>query len=286
MQIIRGMTIDSLPNRLAARAQNSNKGDFGSVGILGGAAGMLGAVLLAGRAALYCGAGRVYVGALDERLIVDPACLELMLAPAESMPALPPPGCLIVGPGMGISNRARRLLESALQVEHTLLVDADALNLLARDAELMAALKTRAAPTLLTPHPGEAARLLGVDTQTIQGDREIAIRRLVEFTGATIVLKGHATLVQHPDAAIWRNSTGNPGMSAPGMGDVLTGVIAALVAQGLSAEHAAVVGVWLHGQAGDEAAAAASAPGHGLTGLTASEIIPFVRHGIARMQTS
>jgi hydroxyethylthiazole kinase-like uncharacterized protein yjeF len=276
---------DSLPARLPARPPNSHKGDFGAVGVVGGAPGMVGAALLAGRAALYCGAGRVYIGALDDRLIVDPACPELMLAPAESMPALPPPGCMIIGPGLGVSNRARRLLEAALLLKHALLLDADALNLLARDSELMAILRARTAPTLLTPHPGEAARLLGQDTQAIQAARNSAIKSLVELTGATVILKGQASLVQHPGDAIWRNTTGNPGMAAPGMGDVLSGVIAALLAQGLSAQHAAVFGVWLHGQAGDEAAAAASQPGHGLTGLTAAEIIPFLRRGIARMQT-
>jgi ADP-dependent NAD(P)H-hydrate dehydratase / NAD(P)H-hydrate epimerase len=114
-------------------------------------------------------------------------------------------------------------------------------------------LQVRAAATLLTPHPGEAARLLGVSSSEIQSDRTAAIQRLVALTGATIALKGHATLVQHPGQTIWRNSSGNPAMAAPGMGDVLTGIIAALIAQGMAVEHAAVVGVWLHGQAGDEA---------------------------------
>jgi len=278
------INIDNLPH-LAARAQNSNKGDFGSVGILGGAPGMVGATLLAGRAALFSGAGRVYVGALDDRLLVDFTCPELMATSAESLPALPAPACLVVGPGMGISNRARRLLATALGVEHALLLDADALNLIARDTELMAALQTRSADTLITPHPGEAARLLGIETQTIQLAREDAIQHLVELTGATVVLKGHNSLIQHPGKAIWRNSTGNAGMAAPGMGDVLTGVIAALIAQGLTTEHAAVLGVWLHGQAGDEAASVAGTTGHSLAGLTASELILFIRRGIARMQT-
>lgn len=270
---------DTLPARLPPRNIDSHKGDFGSVGILGGAPGMAGAILLAARAALYCGAGRVYVGALDERLAVDPVCPELMIVSAESLPALPHPACLIAGPGMGNSNSARRVLAQALQVEHALLLDADALNLIAADGELLAMLQARAAPSLLTPHPGEAARLLGVSSKEIQSDRSAAIQRLVALTGATSLLKGQATLVQHPGQTIWRNSSGNPAMAAPGMGDVLTGIIAALIAQGMAVEHAAFLGVWLHGQAGDEALAASG--GQGV--LTASEVSQLARSVLAHL---
>lgn len=280
---MRLITLDTLPARLAVRAQDSHKGDYGSVGVLGGAPGMLGAALLAGRAALYCGAGRVYIGALDERLAVDPVCPELMIVAAEALPALPGPACLIVGPGLGVSNSARSALASALRVDHALLLDADALNLLARDGALLAALQGRTATTILTPHPGEAARLLGLDTHNIQADRESAIQRLTTLTGATVALKGHATLVQQPGKEIWCNSTGNPGMAAPGMGDVLTGVIAALIAQGLTAEQAAVLGVWVHGQAGDDAVAAECGKRPSPLGLTASEVSLFARRTLARI---
>lgn len=281
VQTIRQAT---LPARLPPRSGDSHKGDYGAVGILGGAPGMAGAALLAGRAALHCGAGRVYVGTLDKRLAVDPLYPELMIVAAEAMPALPPPACLIAGPGMGNASSARRVLSKALQVEHALLLDADALNLIAGDAELLAMLQARTAGatsgvTLLTPHPGEAARLLGVENSEIQRDRSGAIQRLVELTGATVVLKGHATLVQHPGQPIWCNSSGNPAMAAPGMGDVLTGIIAALIAQGMGVEHAAVVGVWLHGQAGDEAQAVSG--GQGV--LTASEVSQQARSVLAHL---
>ncbi len=276
---MRTISRETLPAHLTTRATDCHKGDFGSVGILGGAPGMAGAVLLAARAALYCGAGRVYVGALDERLAVDPVCPELMIVPAETLPALPHPACLIAGPGMGDSNAARRVLAQALQVEHALLLDADALNLIASDHELLAMLQARTAATLLTPHPGEAARLLGVSNSEIQSDRNAAIQRLVALTGATSVLKGHATLIQHPGQPIWRNSSGNPAMAAPGMGDVLTGIIAALIAQGMAVKHAAVLGVWLHGQAGDEALAASG----GKRVLTASEVSQQARSVLAHL---
>jgi hydroxyethylthiazole kinase-like uncharacterized protein yjeF len=233
--------------------------------------------LLAGRAALYCGAGRVYVGVLDERLAVDPLCPELMIVAAEALLALPRPACLIVGPGMGNAGSARRVLCQALRVEHALLLDADALNLIAADTELLALLQARRGGSLLTPHPGEAARLLGISTSAVQHDRSGAIQHLVELTGATVVLKGHATLVLHPGQQLWRNSSGNPAMAAPGMGDVLTGIIAAMIAQGMAVEHAAVVGVWLHGQAGDEAV------GGGLAVLTASEVSLQARRVLANL---
>jgi hydroxyethylthiazole kinase-like uncharacterized protein yjeF len=275
---MRTISRETLPARLTPRALDSHKGDFGSVGILGGAPGMAGAILLAARAALYCGAGRVYVGALDERLTVDTVCPELMIVPAEALPALPHPACLIAGPGMGDSNGARRVLAQALKVEHALLLDADALNLIAGDGELLVLLQARSTATLLTPHPGEAARLLGVSNREIQSDRNAAIQRLVALTGATSILKGQATLVQHPGQPIWRNTSGNPAMATPGMGDVLTGIIAALIAQGMAIEHAAVLGVWLHGQAGDAALEASG----GCVALTASEVSQFARQFLAR----
>jgi hydroxyethylthiazole kinase-like uncharacterized protein yjeF len=276
---MRTISLNTLPARLPARNLTSHKGDFGSVGVIGGAPGMTGAALLAGRAALLCGAGRVYAGLLDERVAVDPAFPELMIVGAEKLPPLPRPACLVIGPGLGMSGGARRALQTALTLEHAILLDADALNLLARDRELLDQLNSRGAPTLITPHPGEAARLLMRDTHTVQADRQRAIRQLGVLTGATVILKGAASLVLHPGGDIWRNSTGNPGMAAPGMGDVLAGVIAALLAQGLSAEQAAVLGVWVHGQAGDEAVSA----GNGPVGLTASELGRFARQVLARL---
>lgn len=289
----------TLPARLAPRKAVCNKGDFGAVGVVGGATGTVGAALMAARAALLCGAGRVFVGLLDDRVAFDPDMPELMLSkpgravdmtiesvvkPAQTHS----PGglstykwagdgsgsaCLVVGPGLGQSGEARQWLEQALTTTVPLLLDADALNLLALDKTLTDALATRRAPTLITPHPGEAARLLQTTVAAVQVDRYSAIQALAQRYYATVVLKGHATLVLGDDGIAWRNTTGNPGMAAPGMGDVLCGIIAALAAQGMSLDHAAVVGVWLHGAAGDKAASQKRGP----VGLTASEVAQAAR---------
>lgn len=261
------------PARLPARPADCNKGNFGAVGVLGGAPGMAGAALLAGRAALACGAGRVYVGLLDARVAVDAGAPELMLAAPERLLALPHPACLVAGPGLGLAAAAREWLRAVLSLPHAVLFDADALNLLAGDAALLALLRARAAPSLITPHPGEAARLLGETPATVQAARPAALRRLQQLTGACVVLKGANSLVGSAENEVWRNETGNPGMAAPGMGDVLAGIIAALLAQGMSAFDAARTGVWLHGAAGD----AAAREGLGPIGLAASELIPHAR---------
>jgi hydroxyethylthiazole kinase-like uncharacterized protein yjeF len=265
--------LDTIPRRLPPRLPDANKGDFGAVGVLGGAPGMAGAALLAGRAALLCGAGRVYVGLLDERIGLDPATPELMVSDAASLPALPLPACLVVGPGLGRSAAAHDLLAQALRVAHPLLLDADALNLLATDSALRERLRARAAPTLLTPHPGEAGRLLASSSAEIQADRAGSLAQLCERYHCTVVLKGAGSLVGTRGGEIWCNTSGNPGMAAPGMGDVLSGILAGLIAQGLEVTEAAVLGVWLHGAAGDRAVDQSIGP----RGLTASELATQAR---------
>ncbi len=270
---MRDIQLQTLPAWPAPRPLDCNKGDFGVVAVIGGAPGMVGAALLAARAALMCGAGRVYAGLLDARIGLDPVTPELMVSPAAALPALARPACLVAGPGLGRSAAAKAALLAALPVEHTLLLDADALNLLAADPALRDQVRARSAPTLMTPHPGEAGRLLGSGSAEVQRDRPGAVLALSERYAAVVVLKGAGSLVKAPAGEIWRNRSGNPGMAAPGMGDVLAGIIAALVAQGLAAEAAAVVGVWLHGAAADLAVA----EGLGPRGLTATELLPRAR---------
>ena len=258
---------------LPKRPVDCNKGDFGNVAVLGGSPGMTGAALLAAKTALLLGAGRVFAGLLDERVAFDPNTLEIMVCSAQHCLGIEPLGCLVLGPGLGLSAAARGWVVAALATPFPLLIDADGLNLIALDPKLSEALCARDGTTLLTPHPGEAGRLLGIPSSEIQKDRSAAIQALGQRYRAGVVLKGAGSLVHFPGRPSWLNTTGNPGMAAPGMGDVLAGMIAALAAQGLNMEQAAMLGVYLHGSAGDAAVSA----GLGPVGLTAGELILAAR---------
>ncbi|QDF97431.1 bifunctional ADP-dependent NAD(P)H-hydrate dehydratase/NAD(P)H-hydrate epimerase [Azoarcus sp. DD4] len=258
---------------LLPRPRNTHKGRHGDAGVLGGDAGMTGAALLAARAALWLGAGRVYGGVLDPAApTVDVLHPELMLRPADALPGSLT--ALAAGPGLGTSLRAQQLLASALERDDTpLVLDADALNLISRHEELRTALLARKAPTMLTPHPAEAARLLGSDTATVQLDRVAAARELARRFRAYVVLKGCGSIIATPDEHWFINGTGHPGMATAGMGDVLTGLLVSLLAQGWPAEEALIAGVHLHGAAADRLAR----EGVGPIGLSASEVIDAAR---------
>ena len=259
--------------QLKPRLHNSHKGSYGAVGIIGGAPGMAGAPLLAGRAALHLGAGRVYVGML-EALAVDPQQPELMLRDPAAVFALA--GCLAIGPGLGQSDAALALLRRAIDCELPLLVDADALNLLALHPVLIARLARRAAPTLLTPHPAEAARLQGCDVAVVQADRRAAALALAQRCNAGVVLKGCGSVIALPDGRWFINTTGNAGLASAGTGDVLTGMAAALLAQDWPPDQALLAAVHLHGVAADACVAA----GIGPIGLCAGELIPRARQAL------
>ncbi|WP_159076008.1 NAD(P)H-hydrate dehydratase [Microvirgula aerodenitrificans] len=155
---------------------------------------------------------------------------------------------MAIGPGLGQSPAAAQLLRDTLQRGGPLVLDADALNLIAADAGLADLCRTRGAATVITPHPAEAARLLGTSTEAVQSDRIAAVRQLASRLNAVALLKGCGTLVAGPDGFFTVNPTGHPGLAQAGQGDTLTGMIAALLAQGLSAGQAARHGAWLHGQ--------------------------------------
>jgi hydroxyethylthiazole kinase-like uncharacterized protein yjeF len=233
-------------HRLPARARNSHKGTYGHVGIIGGAAGMVGACLIAGRAALQQGAGSVTLGMLDERVVVDFGEPRLMFAVPEDLLATPL-SVLAVGPGLGQSPRAHALLEAALAVPCPLVLDADALNLLAGDADLASQAARRSHPTLLTPHPGEAARLLATSGAEIQANRIAFACSLVTQYRAHVALKGAGTVIAHPDGRYAINTSGGPWLAQAGSGDRLTGMLAALLGQGMAAGDALEAAVWLHG---------------------------------------
>ncbi len=255
---------------LQPRPRNSHKGSFGSVAVLGGASGMAGAALLAGRAALRLGAGRVYLGML-ERLPVDPGQPELMLRTADEAPGLAT--VLAVGPGLGQSPEARALLIRALGSGLPQVIDADGLNLLAQEPSLLTRRAASPAPSLLTPHPAEAARLLGCSSAEVQADRVAACLELARRFGAHVALKGCGTVIAAPDGRWFINTTGNAGLASAGSGDALTGMLAALLAQGWPPLEALLGAVHLHGAA----AGACIAAGRGPVGLTAGELIDPAR---------
>jgi hydroxyethylthiazole kinase-like uncharacterized protein yjeF len=257
---------------LPTRPSDSHKGLFGTVAIIGGDSGMVGAPLLAGRSALKLGSGCVRVGLLAEGApVVDLVQPELMLSPASAIFSTKFT-VLAMGCGMGGREAARALLAQGLQCAVPLVLDADALNLLANNTDLQTALLARDAATVLTPHPAEAARLLGCSTQAVQADRVSAVRQLAQKFRASVVLKGAGSLCATREGRLYINTTGNSGMSTAGMGDVLTGIIAALIAQGMRADDALLLGVHLHGAAGDALAQQGIA-----VGMTATELIDAAR---------
>jgi hydroxyethylthiazole kinase-like uncharacterized protein yjeF len=266
---------DSLSSLLAPRRNNSNKSSFGHVLILGGDHGMAGAVRLAGEAALRCGAGLVSVATRAAHVIaLNAARPELMARGIENANELAVlierASVIAVGPGMGQDAWGHGLFEAALGSAKPLVLDADALNLLARAPRVLPA------QTVLTPHPGEAARLLGCDVMAIQRDRYAAVRAIAAHYGAIVVLKGAGSLIGDPQGRVAVCPWGNPGMASGGMGDLLTGVVAALRAQGLSGWDAARFAVGVHARAGDVAAGIAP------RGLVASDLFEPLRERVNR----
>jgi hydroxyethylthiazole kinase-like uncharacterized protein yjeF len=256
---------------LKPRPRNFHKGTAGSLGIVGGARGMTGAPLLAGRAALKMGAGRTYVGLLDQ-LAVDFGAPELMLRQVDDVLGQDL-DAVVAGPGLGRSEHAATLVGEVLASDWPCVLDADALNLLADDEDLRSACERRRADTLITPHPAEAGRLLNLSTAEVQADRLAAAQALAKRYNAHAVLKGNGSVIVARDGHLFINATGNPGMASAGMGDVLSGILGALLAQRLSGESALVLGVHLHGAAADELAASGTGP----LGLTASELTDAAR---------
>ena len=254
------------------RPANSHKGMYGHPLVIAGGRGKSGAVLLASRGALRAGAGLV-TAAVPESIqpVVAAGQAELMTEPIADrdghFDGAHAPGTLkmiiggmnvlIVGPGMGVSDDTRRLVEwligEACERERPMLIDADGLNALAAIGCETA--RRARGPVVLTPHPGEAARLLGVTPAVINGDRVSAARTLAERTGATVLIKGARSVIASPDGDVYINSTGNPGMSTPGIGDALSGIVGAMLGQKMRPLDALALGVFLHGYAADRVAA-------------------------------
>lgn len=262
-----------LQGLIAPRRKNSHKGMYGHVLVIGGGQGMPGAVCLAAMAAFKVGAGRVTVATLPEHITaILPLLPEAMIYPIEDSSALLPlledATIGVIGPGLGESEWANALFQAAIAAQIPLVIDASALHMLARNPQ-------HDDNWVLTPHPGEAASLLACSTTDIQLDRCKSAHLIQQQYGGTVVLKGAGSIVKSGESETYICVAGNPGMATAGMGDVLSGVIGGLVAQGLSLADAAKLGVWLHAQAGDEAVLK-----QGERGLVASDLMPYLRRQI------
>ena len=256
--------------QLVPRRRTLHKGDCGHLLLVGGDTGFLGAVRMAGEAALRTGAGLVSIATRPEHAaLIASQRPELMCHGVEQPDALLPllarADAVAIGPGLGQQEWGQRMLRRVLQSKLPLVVDADALNLLAMEPE-------QRENWVLTPHPGEAARLLGCTTAEIQADRFLAVSRLQQRYGGVALLKGAGTLISSaPGKQTGLCCEGNPGMASGGMGDLLTGVVGSLVVQGKAIKMAAEMGVCLHGAAADLAARA------GERGMLATDLLPAIR---------
>ena len=264
----RRLTAGKLPC-LAARPPASHKGNFGHVLLMGGDRGFGGAILLSAQSALRSGAGMVSVATRSEHV---PAALaripEAMVVGASSanqlMGLLQKVSVLVVGPGLGQAAWGRSLLSAAANAPVPQVWDADALNMLAEERVRLPR------DCVITPHPGEAARLLGISTAQVQADRPAAAHALSKKYTAIVVLKGAGSLIASPDGRLAVCHQGHPAMATAGLGDVLAGVVGALLAQGMEAFDAACLAVWLHANAGEQ-------QGKFGRGLAASDLIPAIR---------
>jgi hydroxyethylthiazole kinase-like uncharacterized protein yjeF len=260
---------------LPRREHSDNKGSFGSLAVIGGNHGMTGAPLLGARAALHLGAGRVHVGFLAQPApLFDPVQPELMLHALAEL-ALDSMSAIVVGPGMGNGAPARKHLAHLIDIcanatpAIPLVIDADALNLLATDNTLAEQLADSGIERVMTPHPLEAARLLGSGVADVQRNRLEAATTLAARWQATVVLKGSGTIIASADGAPPAiNPTGNAALSTAGTGDVLAGMIGALLAQGMPIVSATRAAVWIHGRSADRLVASGTGP----AGMTASEL--------------
>ncbi len=278
------LTEHDMAELIPQRRNNSHKGTYGNVGIIGGAPGMVGAAVLAARAALHIGPGKVYVGLIAaDAMAFDAINPEIMIRRAVDVAVDKNITAFAIGMGAGDGKSAKAMLAEILATKKPILIDADALafvNIKNSNPSMGAAngakIAKNARPALslknniiLTPHPGEAARLLKTTTADIEANRTSAALKIATQANAIVVLKGAGTVIATPDGQYFINTTGNPGMASGGMGDALSGMIAAFLALGLTPLNAAKLGVYLHGAAAD----CATHHGMGPNGLTASEVI-------------
>lgn len=266
--VVQRLTPDNLPT-LQPRPQDAHKGQYGRVLVIGGDHGTGGASMLSAQSALRSGAGMVSLATRSEHIVAALARMpEVMVAGIASanqlMAMVDAASVLVVGPGLGQASWGRSLLSIAASSDKPQVWDADALNLLSTGAVSLPA------DAVITPHPGEAARLLGISIQQVQADRPATAHRLARQYAAVCVLKGSESLIATADGRLALSQHGHPAMATGGLGDVLAGLIGALRAQGMDAFDAACLAVWLHARAGEQVGALGR-------GLAASDVIPTIR---------
>jgi NAD(P)H-hydrate epimerase len=287
------LTLEEVGMLVRARRRATHKGDFGHLLVLAGARGKSGAALLCGGAALRVGTGLVTLGGPSSlNTIFSSVLIEAMTAPLPELAdgsfcldenaigqAMQGKTAIAFGPGVGVSVDTLGLTRWLLShSEVPLVIDADGLNCLASDVSILRHVR---APVVLTPHPGEMARLLNTTNAEVQANRLELARSFAKQHGCFLVLKGANTVVAAPDGHAWINSTGNPGMASGGMGDVLTGIVSGLLAQGYVPEEACCLGVFLHGYAGDKAAEE-----KGEAGILARDLIERLPNSLRALRRS
>ncbi len=272
--------VTQLRQWLPPRSQTAHKGQNGRVLVIGGDLGFGGAVIMAAEAAGRVGAGLITVLTRPDHVLPllarRPECMAVGIAAEQDISAyLSIADVVVIGPGIGQEAWGLGLLEQVLATDKPVVLDADGLNYLAQlsvASSSTSVAEVKRGHWVLTPHPGEASRLLQQDVPQLMADRFASARELQQRYSAVAVLKGAGSLIATTDQKLWLSATGNPGMASGGMGDVLSGVIGGLVAQGLSLDQAAVLGVWIHGKAADRATLHA-----GQRGLLATDLMPHLR---------
>jgi hydroxyethylthiazole kinase-like uncharacterized protein yjeF len=273
------LTPPETPQFLPHRAPDAHKGNGGHLLVVGGAPGLTGAVAITARAALRSGSGLITVGLGDPTVWPEKPAEVMSVAWPEALTRLAGYDVIVVGPGLGVSATSEAILTRLLaESQAPLVIDADGLNILSGQPKRLSCLGRA---VVLTPHPGEMARLTGLTVTAIQADRLAVARRYAQEWGVIVVLKGARTIVGFPDGVTYLNLTGNSGMATAGMGDALAGIIGGLIAQGLTPGQAAVGGVYLHGLAGDLAVLA-----HGPIGFVAGDVVEQIPAAYQRLLLS
>lgn len=257
----------------ASRTKNTSKADYGRVGVIGGGKGTVGAALIAARSALYMGAGRVYVELVEEKMDLDPSVPELMFRDKLDLSEM---DAVVIGCGLGFSEKAKARFIECLQSDAALVIDADALTMVAGDEELLSLVTHRRAHTVITPHNAEAARILGCPLEEITADRLNRALDLSVLTGAVTVLKGAGTIVCQRSSISWINPTGTPALATAGSGDALSGMIAAMFAQRYELMDCVLSAVYLHGLAAEGCD----------SGILASDIAPTAAEFLQALRDS